>query len=61
MRTSEWYAGKRQIAEQAFDRGLDMLHEGSSATHVAEILAIHKLIEVLKECEGKHETTSSGL
>ena len=53
-RDSKYYWDKYHLAEAAWHHGLDALTEDSRPSLVAELLAVHKLMEVLKECAGKH-------
>jgi len=52
---AKWYWDKYHIAETAWHRGLETLDEHSSPILVAELLAVHKLMEVLEECAHKIE------
>ena len=53
--TAQYYWGKYRHAESAWHTGLDMLTEHSKALFVAELLAINKLMDVLRECAEKAE------
>lgn len=55
-----YYWEKYHLADEMYHKGLDMLSESSSPVLVAEILAVHKLMEVLQHCAEKAEIQHSG-
>ena len=46
--TAAYYWDKYREAEKAWHRGLEMIHEHSDPILVANLLAIHKLMEILE-------------
>ena len=49
-----YYWDKYHLAEEEWYRALDSLDAHSSPVLVGELLAVHKLMEVLKGCAEKH-------
>ena len=53
---AKYYWDKYHLAEEAWYHALDALSADSKPTLVGELLAVHKLMDILKECAEKHES-----
>jgi len=56
---AKYYWDKYKVAEAAWHIGLDKLHVEASPLLVGELLAVHKLMDILRLCAEKHEGSAT--
>ena len=52
---AKFYWDKHKLVEEQWNNAIECLDENSSSLFVGELLAVHKLMEVLEECAKEYE------